>query len=125
MDKEQSSVRPNRRKAALFTGIAALAFTSVQSALAECAPGYCEDVRILTLYTTNTDVFVKVTGTVANAGCTLYGGVYFVLSPSVSSTRFKEYYALLMAYQLADRPISFNVVPGTTTCTVKDIYTNS
>ncbi|WP_129777621.1 hypothetical protein [Peristeroidobacter soli] len=107
------------------TALVALSLTA-QCALSDCASSHCEDVRVLTLYTPpapDNNTYLKVSGTTANLGCSLYAGVY-VRVPS-ASTRFKEYIANLMAVQLAERAVSFGVDSGQSTCTLNSLWTNT
>lgn len=121
--KQRCSLHTLSRKAGLLIGLAAVSFFSAQNAFAECAASHCEDVRILTLYTAHDNrVFIKVAGTTSNLNCTLYGGVY-ILVPE--SARFKEYYATLLAAQMADRPVSFGAVAGSSPCMMNSIYINT
>ena len=110
-------------KAGKLIGAAAAMFFLTQNALAECGAAYCDDVRLLTLYIAPDDtVYVKVGGTTANLNCTLYGGVYVKVP---QSARFKEYYATLLAAQMADRPVSFGITAGSSPCQMNSVYTNT
>jgi hypothetical protein len=93
-------------------------------AIAECNNYICENVRIATLYTSaDGGVYVRPQGNIAALNCTLEGGIYMTLV--ASSPRFKEIYANLMAYQLADRPISIRINEGSQGCTVAYVYTTA
>jgi hypothetical protein len=124
--KQRRLVRTVIAKAGRVFGIAAATVFLTQGAMAECAATYCDDVRILTLYTAPAPdyfVYIKVAGTTANLNCSLYGGVY--VKVPTDSPRFKEYYATLLAAQMADRLVSFGIVAGSSPCTMNSIYTNS
>jgi hypothetical protein len=90
------------------------------NAQAECSAISCENERILVMQTTAAgDVYIKTSGTLANLGCTLAGGVYMTLSTSSTATpRFKEIYATLLAHYMSDRPLSIRISDGSVGCTI-------
>jgi hypothetical protein len=101
-----------------------LGLVAMQVAVAECGSYYCEDARILRLVTVaNGDVSVKVSGTLSNLDCTLIDSQYITLPSSAS--RFKEIYANLLAFQLADRPIMVRIDTGSSPCTINYIYSDA
>jgi hypothetical protein len=109
------------RKKALVAMSGCGAVLLASAANAECNNYICEDVKILTMVT-NADgnVLVRTAGTTANLGCALESGIYMTLKSS--SARFKEIYANLLAFQVADRPISIRVDIGVAGCPIAYIY---
>src|SRR5437868_11839280 len=106
----------------IASAVALSAAVGATQAVAECNNYICENVRISTLYTSaDGGVYVRAQGNISALNCTLEGGIYMTLV--ASSPRFKEIYANLMAYQLADRPISIRINEGSQGCTVAYVYT--
>jgi hypothetical protein len=92
--------------------------------LAVCDSNRCEDERVLQIYTrADGNAYLQVSGAIANLDCTLVGGTYMTLLPS--SPRFKEIYANLLAFQLAEKPISVRIVNGSQGCAIDYIYTRT
>lgn len=97
-------------------------FSSV--ATAECLSYVCSGSRILAMYTrADGNAYIQVSGNTSALTCTLVGGLYVKLP--TSSTRFKEIYGSLLAYQLADRLVDVRMEDGVTECTVSYIYNAS
>jgi hypothetical protein len=110
-----------KRSGLLKAGIAAVGVLLAYSASADCINYICDDVKITMLYTeANGDTYVKVSGNMANLNCSLTSNTYITLS--ASSLRYKEIYAGLLAYQLADRPVGIRINEQSTGCTVRYIY---
>lgn len=98
---------------ALITGVAS----------AECIAYICDGIRITALYTrADGNAYVQTSGTQSNLNCSLVGGLYMTIP--TSSPRFKEIYASLLAYQLADRTISIRIDEGSSGCTISYVYAN-
>lgn len=98
-----------------------MAFLFARVATAECNAYSCNDVRITALYTrADGSAYVQTSGTVTNLNCSLVGGLYMTLP--TASTRFKEIYASLLAYQLTDRLITIRIDEGSTGCTVAYLF---
>jgi hypothetical protein len=57
----------------------------------------------------------------SNLNCTLTINTYITLSVA-NTARYKEIYASLLAYQLADRAVSIRINEQSNGCTVKYIY---
>ena len=109
-----------RRWLALATGVLLASAASIASA--ECSATGCENARILQLYTqADGNVYVQLSGTVANLNCTLVSGIYVSLVSTAG--HFKEIYANLFAAQLTDRPLSVRINTGSSGCTI--MYVNS
>lgn len=93
-------------------------------AQAECSNYVCEDVRITTMVTNaEGNVYVRTTGTTSNLNCALESGVYVTLKSS--STRFKEIYAYLLAFQLSGQPVSVRIDIGVAGCPIVYAYGNT
>ena len=111
-------------KSGLFAGLVAVSAFASQSASAGCGPTYCEDVPIKTMWVRSENILIKVNADASALNCSLVGGTSgYVVLPYTA--HYKDFYASLLAHQLADRPISFNIESGVSSCTIKDVYTNS
>ncbi len=84
---------------------------------AACGTTGCIDVLIDELYVnSNFLVYVATNGTETAANCTPLAGVYLTLDPSDSN--YNAVYSLLLAAQLADRPVSIRIVDGSSNCKI-------
>lgn len=91
------------------------------TASADCLSYVCDQSRILALYTrADGNAYIQISGNTSVLTCALVGGMYVKLP--VSSPRFKEIYASLLAYQLTDRPVTVRMEDGVTDCTISYIY---
>lgn len=100
---------------------AALACSLIGSvASADCISYVCDQSQILALYTrADGGACLQISGNTSVLTCSLVGGLY-VRIPRYQP-RFKEIYASLLAYQLADRPVTVRMEDGVTDCTVSYI----
>lgn len=115
-----NSVR--RRSSLLAGGAATLSTLLTHTATADCISYICDDVKITMLYTeANGDTYVKVSGNMSNLNCALVSNTYITLS-ATNTARYKEIYASLLAYQLAERSIGIRINEQSTGCTVRYIY---
>lgn len=115
----------NKRSHLLVGAVTALGTLVEYSASADCISYICTDVKITMLYTeANGDTYVKVSGNMANLSCALTSSTYITLSAE-GTARYKELYASLLAYQLADRPVSIRINEQSMGCTVRYIYATS
>jgi hypothetical protein len=97
-------------------------FSSI--ATADCISYSCNGSRILGMYTSaDGNAYIKVSGNTSALSCTLVSGVYVKLP--AGSSRFKEIYGSLLAYQLADRLVDVRMADGVTECTIGYIYSES
>lgn len=112
------------RKKALVALSGCCAALLASAVHAECNNYICEDVKILTLVTNaEGNVLVRTAGTTSSLNCALESGIYMTLK--ASSTRFKEIYANLLAFQVADRPISVRIDIGVAGCPIVYVYGNT
>ena len=112
----------NRSNAGIFVKAATVACALFGSAAsADCISYVCDQSQILALYTrADGDAFIQISGNMSVLTCNLVGGLYVKLP--MTSPRFKEIYASLLAYQLANRPVTVRMEDGVSDCTISYIY---
>lgn len=111
------------KKSGWLFGVAASVLLT-NSARAECTALSCDNSRILSIYTqANGDTYIQLSGTMSNLSCSPVSGVYVTLVSS--DQHYKEIYANLLAWQLADRPVGVRVDQGSAGCRVLYVYTTT
>ena len=84
---------------------------------AACGTTGCTDVLVDELYVnSNYVVYVATSGTETAINCTPVSGTHLTLDPSDSN--YNAVYSLLLAAQLADRPVSIRTVDGSANCKI-------
>ena len=103
------------RKASVV--IASTSLFAMGASHAACGTTGCTDVLIDELYVNaNYVVFVATSGTETAINCTPVSGTHLTLDPSDSN--YNAVYSLLLAAQLADRPVSIRTVDGSANCKI-------
>lgn len=93
-------------------------------ARAECGTYYCDGARIIGMTTAAAgQVYVQVSGTVANLNCSPLPGGYLTLVPA--NPGFDRIYAVLLAHQLGDKPLMVRIDEGSAGCTISYVYTTA
>lgn len=112
------------RKKAVSILLGLVASLAMGTAAADCSGVFCSNVKVKALYVTaDGDTYVEVFGNMPALDCTLASSTYITLQKS--SLNYKDMYAVLLGYQLADRIISIRVVAQSTGCAVHYLYAPS